>query len=237
VAAALEPVGAPAHWVLSSHDETRHVTRFGRAYTGAAFGGAALPASPTDLGLGLRRARAAALLTLALPGSAYVYQGEELGLPEVEDLPEDALQDPTWERSGHTVRGRDGCRVPIPWEGDRPPFGFTSPGVSPWLPQPVEWGASTVAAQRADPGSTLSLYRTALRLRRRLRGTDMTWRDSSDGVLAFDRGPSFRCVVNLADRPVDLTGQGRVLVASAPFSGGLPTDAAVWLAPDEADGG
>jgi alpha-glucosidase len=231
--AALEPVGAPATWVLSSHDETRHATRFGRAYTGAAFGGAALPASTTDLALGLRRARAAALLTLALPGSVYLYQGEELGLPEVEDLPEEALQDPTWERSGHTVRGRDGCRVPLPWEGDAPPFGFSRDGVRPWLPQPPSWAGLTVAAQRADPGSTLNLYRRALRLRRgtsALHTEPLTWRDTADDVLSFDRGPAFWCVVNLSREPVDLAGQGRVLVASGPCDGGLPPDTAVWLA-------
>lgn len=227
--AALEPVGAPATWVLSSHDETRHVTRFGRAWTGAAFGAAALAPSPSDLDLGLRRARAAALLTLALPGSAYVYQGEELGLPEVEDLPEELLQDPTWERSGRTVRGRDGCRVPLPWEGDRPPFGFTRPGAEPWLPQPADWADRTVAAQRDDPGSTLALYRAALGLRRGLRGTGMAWRDAPEGVLAFDRGPAFRCVVNLSARPVDLPGGWRVVLASAPCAGELPPDTAVWL--------
>jgi alpha-glucosidase len=228
--AALEPVGAPATWVLSSHDETRHVTRFGRSYTGAAFGGAALPASPTDLALGLRRARAAALLTLALPGSAYLYQGEELGLPEVEDLPEELLQDPTWERSGRTVRGRDGCRVPLPWAGDHPPFGFTAEGVVPWLPQPPAWSPLTVAAQDADPDSTLSLHRTALRLRRalpELHTAPLSWRPSGDDVLAFDRGPGFACVVNLSARPVAL--EGHVLLASGPCSGDLPPDTAVWL--------
>jgi alpha-glucosidase len=237
--AALGPVGAPATWVLSSHDETRHVTRFGRAYTGAAFGGAALPASPTDLAVGLRRARAAALLTLALPGSAYLYQGEELGLPEVEDLPEEVLQDPTWERSGRTVRGRDGCRVPLPWEGARPPFGFTADGVAPWLPQPPEWGRWTVATQRADPESTLSLYRNALQLRRSLpdlHGTALSWRDAAAGVLAFDRGTAFRCVVNFSADPLDLTGQGRLLLASAPCADGLPADAAAWLVPETAGG-
>ena len=228
--AALEQVGAPPTWVLSSHDETRHVTRFGRAYTGAGFGGAAVPASPADLDLGLRRARAAALLTLALPGSAYLYQGEELGLPEVEDLPEEVLQDPTWERSGHTDRGRDGCRVPLPWAGDRPPFGFTAEGVAPWLPQPPGWSALTVAAQRADPGSTLSLYRAALRVRHGLPAlatAPLSWRESSDDVLAFDRGPSFACVVNLSARVVELDGP--ILLASGPCSDGLPPDTAVWL--------
>ena len=228
--AALGRVGAPPTWVLSSHDETRHVTRFGRAYTGAGLGGAAVPSSPVDLAVGLRRARAAALLTLALPGSAYLYQGEELGLPEVEDLPDDALQDPTWERSGHRDRGRDGCRVPLPWRGDVPPYGFTADGVAPWLPQPTGWAALTVAAQHDDPTSTLALYRAALQLRRSrdgLRTAPLTWRPADDGVLAFDRGPAFTCVVNLSDRLVALDGE--VLLASGPCDDGLPPDTAAWL--------
>jgi alpha-glucosidase len=228
--AALGRVGAPATWVLSSHDETRHVTRFGRAYTGAGFGGAAVPGGPVDLDLGLRRARAAALLTLALPGSAYLYQGEELGLPEVEDLPEEALQDPTWERSGHTDRGRDGCRVPLPWSGDRPPFGFTADGVVPWLLQPPGWATLTVAAQQGDPASTLALYRAALHLRRSLadlRTAPLTWHSAGTDVLAFDRGPAFRCVVNLSAHPVPI--EGPVLLASGPCAGALPPDTAAWL--------
>src|SRR5829696_666027 len=134
---ALGAVGAPATWVLSSHDETRVVTRYGRADT-AARDLSVERAEPTDLALGTRRARAAALLLLALPGGAYVYQGEELGLPQVEDLPAEVLQDPEWERSGRTRRGRDGCRVPIPWEPGGPPYGFSPPGAEapPWLPQP-----------------------------------------------------------------------------------------------------
>ncbi|MGY1714411.1 glycoside hydrolase family 13 protein [Geodermatophilus sp. SYSU D01106] len=229
--AALAPVGAPATWVLSSHDETRHVTRFGRAHSGAAVMGFDA-AGPADLALGLRRARAAALLTLALPGGAYLYQGEELGLPEVEDLPEESLQDPTWERSGRTARGRDGCRVPLPWSGERPPFGFAPDGVAPWLPQPEGWRALTVAAQDADPSSTLLLYRAALRLRRELLGEQpLSWLDLGDGVLAFSRGPGFRCVVNLSDRAVPLDGLGRVLLASGDASAGLPPDTAAWLAP------
>src|SRR3954447_25026304 len=186
--AALGRVGAPPTWVLSSHDETRHVTRFGRAWTGSGLGTAAVPGGPADLDLGLRRGRAAALLTLALPGSAYLYQGEELGLPEVEDLPEDALQDPTWTRSGHTVRGRDGCRVPLPWSGEQPPFGFTADGVAPWLPQPARWAALTAGRQRADPASVLSLYRGALALRRELpglAGEELVWTEAADSVLAF----------------------------------------------------
>jgi alpha-glucosidase len=232
---ALAPVGAPPTWVLSSHDETRHVTRFGRAASGAGTMGFDA-SSPTDLALGLRRARAAALLTLALPGGAYLYQGEELGLPEVEDLPEEVLQDPTWERSGHTARGRDGCRVPLPWSGEQPPFGFTADGVRPWLPQPESWRELTVAAQRDDPASTLSLYRSALRLRRSLPGladdAPLTWCDLGDGVLAFDRGHHFRCVVNLSDRPVPLLGQGEPVLTSSPVAVDLPADTAAWLRRD-----
>ncbi|MGY1692920.1 glycoside hydrolase family 13 protein [Geodermatophilus sp. SYSU D01105] len=230
--AALAPVGAPATWVLSSHDETRHVTRFGRAHSGAATMGFD-PAAPADLVLGLRRARAAALLTLALPGGAYLYQGEELGLPEVEDLPEELLQDPTWERSGHTARGRDGCRVPLPWAGDSPPFGFTVDGVQPWLPQPAAWRELTVAAQQRDPSSTLSLYRAALRLRRGLPGLAddeaLVWRELGDDVLAFDRGTAFRCVVNLSSRPLPLAGLGDPVLTSEAVQDDLPPDTAAWL--------
>ncbi|MCW2614865.1 MAG: Alpha-glucosidase/amylase family protein [Frankiales bacterium] len=231
--AALAPVAAPATWVLSSHDETRHVTRFGRADTAAATMGFDELSAPADLDLGGRRARAAALLTLALPGGTYVYQGEELGLPEVEDLPDEVRQDPTWERSGRTARGRDGCRVPLPWSGARPPFGFGPDGTTPWLPQPSAWAACTVQAQLEDPGSVLQLYRAALRLRRStsaLHLEPLTWLDVGPGVLAFDRGAAFRCVVNLSSGPVPLPGHGRLLLASGPVLGTeLPPDTAAWL--------
>ena len=120
---ATEAVGAPTTWVLSNHDVTRHATRYARLDRtggGVADDERVRPDTPLDPELGLRRARAAALLLLGLPGSAYVYQGEELGLPEVVDLPEEVLADPIWERSGHRMRGRDGCRVPMPWEPARP---------------------------------------------------------------------------------------------------------------------
>lgn len=234
--ATLEPVGAPATWVLSSHDETRHLTRFGRADGGAASSGAAMGfdqfGSDVDLDRGARRARAAALLTLALPGGAYIYQGEELGLEEVEDLPEDVLRDPTWERSGHTARGRDGCRVPLPWRGQGPPFGFTSPGTQPWLPQPVHWRRRTVAAQEHDESSMLALYRAALRIRRdqpALRGTGFAWHASHDDVLIFDRGPAFRCVVNLSPEAVPLPAGTPLLTSDPLVAGNLPPDTAAWL--------
>jgi alpha-glucosidase len=232
----LASVGAPATWVLSNHDETRHVTRYGRAHTGVT------PAlrgrhQPTDITLGTRRAGAAALLMLALPGSAYIYQGEELGLWEVEDLPEEVLQDPTWKRSGHTVRGRDGCRVPLPWSGDTPPFGFGAPGSTPWLPQPEDWKARTVEANQADPASMLQLYRSALRLRRTtpaLSSEQLRWLDSPDGTLLFERGDGVLCMTNLSHQPVPLPGARSLLLASGPLDrdGLLPADTTVWLRRD-----
>jgi alpha-glucosidase len=172
----------------------------------------------------------------ALPGSAYVYQGDELGLWEVEDLPEEVLQDPTWLRSGHTDRGRDGCRVPIPWSGNAAPFGFSPPGTTgqPWLPQPADFATVTVAAQVHDPGSMLALYRTALALRRslpELGAAELTWRPAEPGMLAFDRGPAFTCVVNLGDADAALPAGTRVLVSSVPLTQArrLPVDAAAWL--------
>ncbi|WP_114560545.1 glycoside hydrolase family 13 protein [Desertihabitans aurantiacus] len=241
--AAHEAVGAPPTWVLSNHDVTRVATRYGKPRTGCRFtaegmhpddlrlGPADLVDLPTDIELGRRRARAAALLELALPGGAYVYQGDELGLPEVEDLPEEVLQDPTWLRSGHTVRGRDGCRVPIPWSGGRPPYGFGTG--TPWLPQPTDWAPLTVEAQDGVPGSHLELYRAALQIRHQhpaLGDGTLQWRDSGPEVLHFSRGQGFECLVNFGPEPVELPAGAEVLVASGDVTGGVLTqDVAVWL--------
>ncbi|MFF1869282.1 glycoside hydrolase family 13 protein [Kitasatospora herbaricolor] len=226
------PVGAPATWVLCNHDVTRTVTRYGRRDTRFDFATKAF-GTPTDLELGLRRARAAALLSLALPGAVYLYQGEELGLPEVEDLPVERLQDPMHLRSGGTDPGRDGCRVPLPWAGTEAPYGFSPAGVEPWLPQPADWAALTVEAQAADPGSMLALYRTALAVRRAeagLRGDKFEWLAGDAGVLAFRRGTGFSCVVNLSPDPAPLPAGATVLLASGPLPDGLlPADTAVWL--------
>ncbi|MEU2703112.1 MULTISPECIES: glycoside hydrolase family 13 protein [Micromonospora] len=232
--AAHAPVGAPATWVLSNHDVTRHVTRYGRADTRFSFA-AKREGIPTDLELGTRRARAAALLSLALPGAAYVYQGEELGLWEVEDIPYELRQDPMWERSGRVDPGRDGCRVPLPWQGDTPPFGFSPDGAAaaPWLPQPADWKDRTVRAQTGDPHSMLELYRAALTLRRAepaLGDGTLTWLPAPDGVLAFAREPGFTCLVNLGDAAVPLPAHDRLLLASGPLDDDrLPPDTAVWL--------
>ncbi|HEU5425585.1 MAG TPA: glycoside hydrolase family 13 protein [Actinocrinis sp.] len=244
------PVGAPATWVLSNHDVPRHVTRYGRADTSFNLEFRQLGA-PTDLTLGTRRARAAILLSLALPGSAYIYQGEELGLEEVEDLPDAVRQDPMFFRTEGANLGRDGCRVPLPWSGQEPPFGFsvttvTAPAtgmdaaaiVEPWLPQPKAWKDVTVETQAGDPDSMLELYRTALALRRnstQLGDGPLTWLSAPDGVLAFARDagadadddagastdPSFICVVNLSGGPVDLPVDGAVVLCSGSLESGM----------------
>lgn len=220
-------IDAPATWVLSNHDVTRVVTRYGRVDTSFSFA-AKKVGTPTDLDLGTRRARAAALLCLGLPGSAYMYQGEELGLWEVEDIPPALKQDPMWHRSGRTDPGRDGCRVPLPWSGDEPPFGFSSGG-RPWLPQPAAWKAYTVEAQTGDPHSMLELYRNALRLRRSFRDAPFAWLDLGSDVLAFERGEHV-VVVNLSDREVALPAHHEVLLASRLLvDGRLQPDAAAWL--------
>jgi alpha-glucosidase len=203
---------APACWVLSNHDRPRHVTRYGGGEPGT------------------RRARAAALLQLALPGAAYVYNGDELGMPDV-DLPDEVLQDPIWERSGHTERGRDSCRVPLPWSGEQPPYGFSTTADT-WLPMPPGWAGLTVEAQTADPGSMLSLYRAALALRRSSpasAGEGLEWLPAPAGCLAFRRPGGLVCLVNLSGAPVPLP-EGEVLLASEPVSDGrVPADGAVWL--------
>lgn len=229
-------VGAAATWVLSNHDVARHASRYARPQSPgiARFLDDYLD-RPADLPLGTQRARAALLQMLALPGSAYVYQGEELGLPEVEDLPEDALLDPMFERSGRISRGRDGCRVPLPWSGDHPPYGFCPPGVRTWLPQPAGWAPYSVAAEQADPGSMLAFYRAALRLRRShpaLGDGSMQWLNTPDGVLGFSRDPGFACFVNYSQVPFALPPDTEILLASSQFdaAAGLPGDVAVWLA-------
>lgn len=230
--AALAPANAPCTWVLSSHDVPRHLTRFGREVQATVVMGVD-PSGPSDYALGDRRARAAALLMLGLPGSAYLYQGEELGLPNVDDLPDNVLQDPIYSRSGGRNRGRDGCRVPLPWGGTEPPFEFSPRSGQPWLPQPASWVDFTRERQEGDPASMLQLYRAALRLRRELAGLQterMRWQDSLPNVLIFDRGADVRVIVNLSGLPIDVSGHGEVVLASLPVVRGLlPSDAAAWL--------
>ncbi|MFI0421652.1 glycoside hydrolase family 13 protein [Spongiactinospora sp. 9N601] len=213
----LRIVPAPT-WVLSNHDVVRHRTRY----------------DETDPGAGLPRARAAMLTTLALPGSAYLYQGDELGLPEILDLPDEVRQDPVFTRTGGEIKGRDGCRVPLPWSGTTEPYGFAPEGVRPWLPQPAEWAELSVRRQEGDPGSTLEFHRAAIALRRELRGslpTEIIWLDAPADVLMFTRGP-LTCVLNCGDRAVPLPPHHSLLIASGPLPGeALPPDTAAWLSP------
>ncbi|WP_150953897.1 glycoside hydrolase family 13 protein [Microbacterium testaceum] len=225
-------VGAPSTWVLSNHDVVRHASRL--ALTAENPQGAGIgPNSPgqPDPVKGLRRARAATSMMLALPGSSYLYQGEELGLPEVIDLPDDARQDPTWFRTNGERYGRDGCRVPIPWTADAPAYGFNDTGAS-WLPQPAEWAELAHDVQVDDPSSTLTLYRSLLAERRDrdLGAGHLEWLDEyGDEVVAFRNG-SLLVVANLGDASVDLP-EGEVLIASGPLDGErLPTDTTVWIA-------
>ncbi|MET0526179.1 MAG: glycoside hydrolase family 13 protein [Nocardioides sp.] len=198
--------GVPT-WVLSNHDVPRHATRYG--------GGA----------VGLARARAATLVSLALPGSAYLYQGEELGLEDVEVAPEHR-QDPSWFRTGKL--SRDGCRVPIPWSGDRPPYGFGPGSGQPWIPQPDDWGALSVAAQQADPDSTLAFYRRALAARRKHAADagEVVVEVDAD-ALTLSRG-ELTVVLNCGTTPVPMRA-GELLIASAPVDDTVPPDTAVWL--------
>ena len=192
-----------------NHDITRVVTRLGidqaliRHPTDALRRGAVQP----DLPLGTRRARAAALLLLALPGAAYLYQGDELGLPEYLDIPADLRQDPTFHRTSGAAIGRDGCRIPMPWSGDIPPYSFADRQVRTWLPQPSDWAPLTVAAESANTDSMLQLYRAALRLRREhpaLGDGEMSWLETADVELVFARDPGFGFHANLGDAPVSL---------------------------------
>ncbi|MET0296203.1 MAG: glycoside hydrolase family 13 protein [Microbacterium sp.] len=231
---AYSAVGAPSTWVLSNHDVVRHASRLAlTAENPQGYGiGPDSPGKPIPE-VGLRRARAASSIMLALPGSAYLYQGEELGLPEVIDIPGSARQDPTWFRTNGERYGRDGCRVPIPWTAQGPGYGFSPTGAS-WLPQPVEWEILARDVQVDDPSSTLSLYRALLAARKThgLGAGTLEWIDGlGDDVLAFRNG-SVTVVANLSLTPIALP-DGVVIAASGSVAAGvLPTDTAVWLTTD-----
>ncbi len=237
--AAIKEVGAPASWVFNNHDVVRSVDRFALGLTPGT-GETTLdrqgdPAK-LDLNLGIKRARAGALLMLALPGGAYIYQGEELALPEVRDIPENRLTDPRWRMSNFTDRGRDGCRVPLPWKSDQAgAFGFSAnSSVTPtdaWLPQSNWWGSFSVEAQEKNSDSTLHLYRKALAIRASEEGLGdgpMTWMEMGENVLAFGRPGNFLCIVNFGEEI--LLPMGEVLLSSGPLNNErLPKDTAVWI--------
>ncbi|GAA4707018.1 alpha-glucosidase [Phytohabitans rumicis] len=223
-------VGAPTTWVLSNHDVIRHASRLGLPVGTRRPRGIGADDPQPDNVVGLRRARAATLLMLALPGSAYLYQGEELGLPEHTTIPDEVRQDPTYVRTDGEEKGRDGCRVPIPWEADAPSYGF-GPTAASWLPQPEVWAELALDRQRGVPGSTYELYRAALRLRaeRGLGLGTLTWAEAPDDVLAFRNGDLF-VLTNFGATPADLPAGLTPLLTSAPLDGDgrVPQDATVW---------
>jgi alpha-glucosidase len=230
-----EQSGASSTWVLYNHDVVRHATRYGlpQGVRGKPQNGKGWLLSngtspELDRALGIRRARAAVLLMLALPGSAYLYQGEELGLHEVGDLPERVLQDPAFRRSGGAEKGRDGCRVPLPWTVDGPSFGFG--GDAAHLPQPVWFGPHAVEAQEAAADSTLSMYRQALALRAKLQGAEtLEWLASAGTVLHFTRPGGWHSVTNFGATSVGLPSGSVVLSSGALDGDRLPADTTAWL--------
>ena len=237
--AAISEVGAPASWVFNNHDVVRSVDRFALGLTPGT-GDTTLDrhgdAARLDLRVGVARARAGALLMLALPGGAYIYQGEELSLPEVRDIPEDRLTDPRWKMSGFTDKGRDGCRVPIPWtmsEGSAFGFSHQHPMAinEAWLPQPPWWGSYSVESQEKSADSSLNLYRKALAIRKQESGLGdgpMEWVELGSEVLAFKRPGNLLCIVNFG-APTKLPA-GEIIIASGPVDGDLlPADTALWL--------
>ena len=225
-------------WVTDNHDNTRSVTRFASGqvavgeYVPEVTGAHSL--TEEELALGTKRARALALLLLSLPGSAYIYQGQELGLPEVSDLPDEVLTDPVFFRSGGKQRGRDGCRVPMPWKGEAPPFGFSgSPDT--WLPQPKEWANLTPEAQESDPDSMLLWYRGLLRLRREepaLGTGQFEWVERSEELIHLrffaPEADSLDLLVNFGEQTLPLP-DGEVVAASAEIGRGLPANTSVLI--------
>jgi len=228
--------GSSSTWVLSNHDVIRHATRLVIPGYGTSEDGFDIENQwyqnhrfdhGLDLDLGLRRAKAATLLMFALPGSSYIYQGEELGLHDVLDIPADQMQDPQWHRGEGKFKSRDGCRVPLPWEPTGSSFGFGAGGAH--LPQP-DWYADVAASvQEEDDSSTLSLYRSALALRRKLYESDeLEWVDLAPGLLAFRRSPKWISITNFTDEPIAITGE--VLISSDEVVDGmLPGNSTAWL--------
>ncbi len=214
-------------WTLSSHDEKRSASRYSQD---SPVEGALAEVTP----IGHERARAAYLLALALPGSACIYQGEELGLGEVTDIPDEKLKDPIYLRTSTRELGRDGCRVPLPWEEEGPSMGF-SIHHEPWLPQPRDWSGLSVATQLNDASSTLHFFRKVLRLRSTIFVDDddrtITWEPSPEGVLILRRDPDVRCVVNFSGSPFRIDDDAEVLVSSSPLTDEriLEVNQGAWL--------
>ena len=236
---ALAEVGAPTSWVFNNHDVVRSVDRLDLGLTNHGDTTLSRQGDPAKFNIerGTLRARSAALMMLALPGGAYMYQGEELAVPEVRDIPESRLTDPRWKMSGHSDRGRDGCRVPLPWSSNPAgAFGFSNvDSLTPdqaWLPQSPWWGKFSVDSQDGVEGSTLSMYREALAIRKAEAGLgdgDMEWIEAGADVVAFERPGNFACYINFG-ASIELPSNSQILVASGAVHGHtLPTDTAAWV--------
>lgn len=229
----MSKVGAPVTWVLSNHDVVRHPSRFGFEPGYDTEGGIGLGDRQPDRELGLQRGLAMTLFTFGLPGSVYLYQGEELGLPEVTDMPDEARQDPTWERTGYKVRGRDGCRVPLPWKADPEDTGF---GADPWLPQPQYWHEYAAQRQQDDPDSVLNFYRTIIDRRRHydIGHGDITWIDHENDEVLVVRNGKLTLVLNMASEPVVIPGEYTIDLSSGscrvvPGGIDIAANTAAWL--------
>ena len=236
---ALAEVGAPTSWVFNNHDVVRSIDRLDLGLTNDGTSTFTRQGDPAKFNVarGTLRARSATLMTLALPGGTYLYQGEEIGLPEVRDIPEDRLTDPRWKMSGYVDRGRDGCRVPLPWTADpKGGFGFSTNDSlklhESWLPQSPWMGDFAVDTQDGVEGSTLTMYRTALAIRKTEAGLGdgpMEWIQTGADVVAFKRPGNFACYINFG-APLELPSDSQILIASGPLTGHtLPTDTAVWV--------
>jgi alpha-glucosidase len=232
--------GSSSTWVLSNHDVVRHATRYGLpdpardplAKPGESWLGTGGVEPALDRAGGLRRARAATLFLLGLPGSAYLYQGEELGLHEVAEIPAAQRQDPTFFRSAGAEVGRDGCRVPLPWAGSGDSLGFGAVGAH--LPQPGWFAELAVERQAAEPSSTLALYRRALRLRREWQVAErLSWVDTGRAdVLHFRRPGGWSVITNFGNEPFLLDPRIEPALVSADASAGvLPGATTAWLPP------
>lgn len=237
--AALVEVGAPPSWVFNNHDVVRSIDRLDLGLTNNGESTFTRQGDPAKFNIarGTLRAKSATLMTLALPGGTYLYQGEELGLPEVRDLPEDRLTDPRWKMSGYKDRGRDGCRVPLPWKSEPTGgFGFSTNELleldQPWLPMSPWMGNFSAESQAGVAGSTLTMYREALALRKLEEGLGdgpMTWIESGRDVVAFSRPGNFACYINFG-AAIEIPAGATVLISSGPLEGNsIPTDTAVWL--------
>ena len=212
--------GSSSTWCLNNHDQMRPATKFGLLPTvdRIRWKNSGGKTNPLDEKLGIQSAIAASMLIMALPGCTYIYQGEELGLHEVLDIPEDQIQDPQYLRNHKVDKGRDGCRVPLPWTKSGSSFGFGDGGSH--LPQPKNFGEYSIEVESADPNSPLSIFRKALTLRKTLIAPEeITWHETGDAsVLHFSRPNGWNCITNFGRNYYNFDGIGEVIHASGPLA-------------------